>query len=90
MIFVRYRFKYVGLGEPNEPNTLDNVLFGVWADVDLGDANDDLIVDQLDFLYVGLGYQSIGTPRDSVSNYFAANNTVKWFSSFPNLCLRFS
>ncbi|MBK7228351.1 MAG: hypothetical protein IPH97_05695 [Ignavibacteriales bacterium] len=43
LIFVRYRFKYVGLGDPNEPNTLDNVLFGVWADVDLGDAADDLV-----------------------------------------------
>ena len=43
LIFVRYRFKYVGLGDPNEPAQLDSVLFGVWADVDLGDATDDLV-----------------------------------------------
>ena len=43
LIFVRYRFKYVGLGDPSEPAQLDSVLFGVWADVDLGDANDDLV-----------------------------------------------
>lgn len=43
LIFVRYRFKYVGLNNPNEPATLDSVIFGVWSDVDLGDANDDLV-----------------------------------------------
>lgn len=43
LIFVRYRFKYVGLGDPNEPEQLDSVLFGVWSDVDLGQADDDLV-----------------------------------------------
>lgn len=43
LIFIRYRFKYVGLNDPNEPAQLDSVLFGVWADVDLGDATDDLV-----------------------------------------------
>jgi hypothetical protein len=43
LIFVRYRFKYVGLGDVNEPNQLDDVYFGVWADVDLGNATDDLV-----------------------------------------------
>ncbi len=43
LIFVRYRFKYVGLGDPNEPAQLDSVLFGVWADVDLGVATNDLV-----------------------------------------------
>ncbi|MBK7630755.1 MAG: T9SS type A sorting domain-containing protein [Ignavibacteriales bacterium] len=43
LIFVRYRFKYVGLNDPNEPAQLDSVLFGVWADVDLGTATDDLV-----------------------------------------------
>ncbi|HEX7356729.1 MAG TPA: hypothetical protein VF270_03340, partial [Ignavibacteriaceae bacterium] len=38
LIFVRYRFKYVGLGQADEPAQLDSVLFGVWADVDLGTA----------------------------------------------------
>ncbi len=49
-----------------------------------GDVNYDLVVDHHDFLYVGLGFQSTGTPRDSISNYFAANNSLEWFSSFPN------
>ena len=43
LIFVRYRIKYAGLNDPSEPAQLDSVLFGVWADVDLGDANDDLV-----------------------------------------------
>lgn len=45
LIFVRYRFKYIGLGNSNEPNQLDNVYFGVWADPDLGEAgfSDDLV-----------------------------------------------
>jgi hypothetical protein len=43
LIFVRYRFKYVGLGGATEPAQLDSVLFGVWADVDLGTATDDLV-----------------------------------------------
>ena len=43
LIFLRYRFKYVGLGDVNEPNQLDDVYFGVWADVDLGNATDDLV-----------------------------------------------
>ena len=43
LIFVRYRFKYVGLGDPTEPAQLDSVFFGVWSDVDLGTATDDLV-----------------------------------------------
>jgi hypothetical protein len=42
IIFIRYRIKYVGLGEPGEPESLDDVYFGVWDDPDLGDALDDL------------------------------------------------
>ncbi|HCY76179.1 MAG TPA: hypothetical protein DHV28_09685 [Ignavibacteriales bacterium] len=48
LIFVRYRFKYVGLGQANEPAQLDSVLFGVWADVDLGTATDDLVGSDID------------------------------------------
>ncbi|HRN26914.1 MAG: hypothetical protein IT276_04945 [Ignavibacteriaceae bacterium] len=43
LIFVRYRLNYVGLGLANEPDHLDSVLFGVWADVDLGEPGDDLV-----------------------------------------------
>ncbi len=43
IIFVRYRIKYVGLGEADEPSKLDSVYFGVWADPDLGDFEDDLV-----------------------------------------------
>ena len=42
LIFVRYRFKYVGLNE-NDPNELTDVLYGVWADPDVGDATDDVV-----------------------------------------------
>ena len=43
LVFVRYRFKYVGLGLQNEPDQLTDVYFGVWADPDIGDSNDDLV-----------------------------------------------
>jgi hypothetical protein len=43
IIFVRYRFKYVGFGGANEPNSLADCYFGVWADPDIGDAYDDLL-----------------------------------------------
>jgi hypothetical protein len=43
IIFLRYRIKYVGLGGANEPDKLDDCYFGVWADPDLGDHNDDLV-----------------------------------------------
>lgn len=49
-----------------------------------GDANDDLIVNHLDFLFVGSGNLSTGTARDSISNYYAANNTMNWSANFPN------
>lgn len=43
LIFVRYRIKYVGLGNPGEPEKLDDVYLGIWADPDLGFASDDLV-----------------------------------------------
>ncbi len=42
LLFLRYRFKYVGLGNPNEPDKMTDVYFGVWADPDLGDFQDDV------------------------------------------------
>lgn len=42
IIFFRYRIKYVGLNKPNEPNKLDDVYFGVWADPDIGDQDASL------------------------------------------------
>jgi hypothetical protein len=42
IIFVRYRFMYVGVN-PNDPDELTNVYFGVWADPDVGDHTDDVI-----------------------------------------------
>ncbi len=42
LIFVRFRFKYVGLNA-NDPDELTNVYFGVWADPDVGDFNDDVV-----------------------------------------------
>jgi len=43
IVFVRYRIKYVGLGNPNEADKLEDVYFGVWADPDLGDHTDDRV-----------------------------------------------
>ncbi|MCW8803886.1 MAG: hypothetical protein OQK57_05760, partial [Ignavibacteriaceae bacterium] len=42
IVFVRYRFTYVGTGN-NDPDILTEVFFGAWADTDLGDATDDVI-----------------------------------------------
>ena len=36
LLFVRYRIKYVGR-EAGDPETLDDVYFGVWADPDIGE-----------------------------------------------------
>jgi hypothetical protein len=36
LLFVRYRIKYVGL-RPSDPDTLNDVYFGVWADPDVGE-----------------------------------------------------
>ena len=36
IIFIRYRIKYTGLGNPGEPNKLDNIYFGLWDDPDIG------------------------------------------------------
>ncbi len=49
-----------------------------------GDANDDLVVDMQDFLYLGLGNQQSGPARDSISIFYAANNVMNWYSFFPN------
>jgi hypothetical protein len=43
IMFVRYRFKYVGLGDPSEPNEMTDVYFGVWADPDVGDHTNDVV-----------------------------------------------
>jgi hypothetical protein len=42
IVFVRFRFKYVGLNE-SSPEQLDDVYFGVWADPDVGDHTDDVV-----------------------------------------------
>ena len=55
VVFIRYRFKYVGLGLLNEPDSLEDVYFGIWDDPDIGDATDDLVgcdtLLQGDFMY---------------------------------------
>jgi hypothetical protein len=43
IIFFRYRFKYVGLGNPDEADEMTDVYFGVWADPDNGDHVQDLV-----------------------------------------------
>lgn len=41
IVFVRYRFKYVGLNKADDPDRLTDVYFSVWSDPDLGDHTDD-------------------------------------------------
>jgi len=43
IIFIRYRFTYVGLGNPNEADEMTDVYFGVWADPDNGDHENDVV-----------------------------------------------
>jgi len=43
IIFIRYRFTYVGLENPNEADVMTDVYFGVWADPDNGDAVNDVV-----------------------------------------------
>lgn len=43
MLFIRYKLKYVGLGQGNDADKLTDCYFGVWADPDLGDATNDLV-----------------------------------------------
>lgn len=45
MLFIRYRFKYVGLNNPEDPDpdVLTDCYFGVWADPDVGNPDDDLV-----------------------------------------------
>jgi hypothetical protein len=43
LVFVRFRFNYVGTGSPDDPAKMEDVYFGVWADPDLGDYQDDVV-----------------------------------------------
>jgi hypothetical protein len=43
LIFLRYRIKYVGLGNPGEPDKMTDVYFGVWADPDMGQYDNDVV-----------------------------------------------
>lgn len=45
IIFIRYRLKYIGLGNEGEPDRLNDVYFGVWDDPDIGDASNDVNID---------------------------------------------
>ncbi len=42
VIFIRYSLNYKGLGNENEPDSLENLIFSVWNDADIGDAVNDL------------------------------------------------
>ena len=37
LLFVRYRIKYVGLNKPDDPASMKDMYFGVWADPDVGE-----------------------------------------------------
>jgi len=43
LVFVRYRFNYVGLGNAGEPEKMTDVYFGVWADPDVGQYDNDVV-----------------------------------------------
>ncbi len=64
LVFVRFRFKYVGL-DPADPDQMDDVYFGVWADPDVGDHTDDVVgVD----VPRNAGYTYNNTPDDVYGN----------------------
>jgi len=65
LIFVRYRFKYVGLGNPSEADVMEDVYFGVWADPDLGDYTDDVVGSDVPR---NAGYTYNNTPDDAYGN----------------------
>ncbi len=65
LIFVRYRFKYVGLGAPGEADVMEDVYFGVWADPDLGDYSDDVVGSDVPR---NAGYTYNNTPDDVYGN----------------------
>ena len=64
IIFLRYRFKYVGLSS-SDPDELTDCYFGVWADPDIGNVsgfNNDLVgCDTL--LNAGFDYHQIPAPE---------------------------
>lgn len=76
IIFFRYRIKYVGLNKPTEPNKLDDVYFGVWADPDIGENDHSLDLVGSD------------TFRNAIYTYKAAggvtygNNPPAFFATF--------
>lgn len=75
IIFIRYRFTYVGLS-PNDPEVLNDVYFGVWADPDLGDHNDDLV--------------GVDVPRNAGYVYnSAAGPDLQWGSNPPVFMIDF-
>ncbi|MEO8147361.1 MAG: T9SS type A sorting domain-containing protein [Bacteroidia bacterium] len=49
-----------------------------------GDANYDLAANNLDLLYVGLGYGYTGTTRAGASNVWIAQPSVDWLQQFAN------
>jgi hypothetical protein len=42
LLFLRYRIKYVGLGNPSESDKMTDVYFGVWTDPDIGEVENDV------------------------------------------------
>jgi hypothetical protein len=75
ILFLRYRIKYVGVGAPNEPDKLDSVYFGVWADPDIGfEHQTDLVGSDI--------------PRNAIYTYKSApdpsygNNPPAYFITF--------
>jgi hypothetical protein len=43
VIFIRYSILYKGLDKAFEPDTLNDIIFSVWTDMDIGNPIDDLI-----------------------------------------------
>jgi len=70
-------------GEPHNPVLLElaapNTEY-VWP----GDCNADLIVDNFDFLYIGMAYNDTETIRNCASTDWFAQQSFNWINSFPN------
>lgn len=60
--------------------------FNVWP----GDANDDLIADVRDLLYVGLGMNATGPLRPNASNAWQAENAIPWPQAFTGSTIGYS
>jgi hypothetical protein len=78
LLFVRYRIKYVGLNKPDDPESLNDVYFGVWADPDVGEVD-------------GYNHNLVGcdTTRNSGYTYLKDPSPQDWGNQPPCFMIDF-